>query len=325
VRHRGVSLVFFLCLLVIGATGCGHKEKAGAQQAGLTVVTTLFPVYDFTRAIAGEKASVTLLVPPGVEAHSFEPKPGDLMKIEKADLFIYTGKSMEPWTERLLKVTDNKKLLVVDTSSGITMHGPDNPSGHKDSSHNHRSPGENGHGDHGNLDPHIWLDFANAGKMVDTIAAALAGKDPGNREYYEKNATAYKAKLDNLDKAYKDTLSRCGTRFFVHGGHYAFGYLARRYDLVYVAAYRGSPNSEPSPRHIAELEKRMKTEGLRHVYYEELITPRIAETLARETGARLLQLHGAHNISRDDLEKGTTFISLMEQNLAQLKVGLECR
>ena len=161
--------------------------------------------------------------------------------------------------------------------------------------------------------------------MVDNILEGLMTKDPANREYYKGNAEAHKAKLREMDEKYRGALSTCKTRMFVHGGHFAFGYLASRYNLRYVSAYHGSPDAEPTPKRLIELKNVLKRFNLHYVFYEELITPRIAEIISRETGAALLKLHGAHNVSREELEKGITFLSIMEDNLNSLRVGLECQ
>jgi zinc transport system substrate-binding protein len=175
------------------------------------------------------------------------------------------------------------------------------------------------------VDPHFWLDFANAGKMIDSILEGLVKKDPNNKDLYRVNAEQYKTKLNDLDRKFKETLSRCKKKIFVHAGHFAFGYLARRYGLTYVAAYGFSADAEPSPKKLIELTKTLKKHGLNHIYYEELITPRVAETISKETGAALLMLHGAHNLAREEFERGVTFISLMEGDLKNLEIGLQCQ
>ena len=311
-----------LALLMVFGMGClfscGQKAEDPAK-GKLKVVTTLFPLYDFARNVGGDQAYVTLLVPPGVEPHSFDPKPGDIRRIDAADVFIYTGNSMEPWVESLLKGTENKQLVVVDASRGIkllTRVGPDE--------HGH-DKGELDHHAGGKLDPHIWLDFERARKMVENIRDGFVAKDPAHKELYTKNAAEYNAKLTDLDERFRRGLANCAHRLFVHGGHFAFNYMARRYDLTYVSAYEGSPNAEPTPRKIMELKRLVMDNHVNYIYYEELITPRVAEVVARETKTTLLPLHGAHNISKDDLEKGATFISLMETNLTMLQKGLECR
>ncbi|OPY78041.1 MAG: High-affinity zinc uptake system binding-protein ZnuA precursor [Syntrophorhabdus sp. PtaU1.Bin058] len=316
------SIIALAVLFSAGA--CQKKEQPVTGRVKLQVITTLFPLYDFTKNIAGDRADVSLLLPPGVEAHSFEPKAGDMVKINAADLFIYTDKYMEPWVEDILKGVDSKKLIVVDTSKGVTLLEATEAGGHHDQEGARHEGHKNNH-DHGKIDPHIWLDLGNAQKMVDNIANGLIEKDPAGKDYYTKNAEVYKAKLDELDKRFRDSLSTCKKDTFIHGGHFAFNYLARRYHLKYFSAYHGSPDSEPTPKRIIELKKKMEELGIHYVYFEELITPRVSEVISRETGATLLQLHGVHNISKEDMDKGATFLSLMERNLENLKVGLQCQ
>ncbi len=278
----------------------------------LAIISTLFPTYDFARQIAGDKADVFLLLPPGVESHSYEPKPGDIMAINRADVFIFTGKYMEPWADDLLSGIDNKQLKVVDASLGINLLGS------KDEDH------EDAHHLHGAKDPHIWLDLQNAQIMVDTISDAISAKDPANKSYYMKRAAAYKSELKELDEEYKSVVKRCKFSTIVYGGHFAFGYLAKRYGLTYVSPYEGfSPNAEPGPQKIAALIETLRRTGMKNIFFEELIDPKVARSIAGETGANLLLLHGAHNISKDELSKGKTFYQIMEDNLKRLKNGLE--
>jgi zinc transport system substrate-binding protein len=292
---------------------CGEKgEKVTTGEKKLKVVTTLFPLYDFAKNIGGQKADITLLLPPGVEPHAFEPRPGDILKIHKADIFIYTGRFMEPWVEDILKSIGSQGPLVIDSSKVIKLS---------------EETGENeGKHESGEMDPHIWLDFSNARKMVVNILDGFLRRDLANKDFYLKNAEDYKKKLDELDKNYRDSLSSCKKDTIIHGGHFAFGYLARRYHLKYLSAYKGfSPNAEPTPWSLIELSKKLKEHGISYIFYEELIMPKVSEAIAKETGAKLMMLHGAHNITKDEMDRGVTFISLMEQNLSNLKVGLECQ
>ncbi len=320
------SVVFFSCLLfltLLAFNACQPRREPSGRKARLVVVTTLFPLYDFARNVCGTKGDVDLLLPPGVEPHSFEPKPGDIVKINRADVFVYTGDFMEPWAAAIIKGALRRDMVVVDSSRGAMLRqesglhgsagrGPDTAAGHDGSAS-------------GPVDPHIWLDFGNAQVMVDNILAGLIRKDPQNRSFYEKNAAAYKARLRGLDEKFGKGLASCETRLFVHGGHYAFDYLARRYNLSYVSAYGFSPDAEPSPRHLADIVQEIKRHNIKCVFYEELLQPRMAETIARETGARLLPLNGGHNVTAEDLRKGTTFIELLERDLNNLRKGLQCR
>jgi zinc transport system substrate-binding protein len=326
------KLIFWLLIVICAAplSACQKKEAKAPAEKKLTVVTTLFPLYDFARTIGGDKAEVTLLLPPGIEPHTFQPKPADVMNMSKADIFVYTNEYMEPWAKSFLGGLPTRNITVVDTSRGVTLQKgapeEEQEGEHGGEGHGHDVHGEAGHHcEHGGMDPHIWLDFANARIMVDNILSAMVAKDPANRDYYTERAAAYKAELQKLDDEYKAGLSTCGKRVFLHGGHYAFGYMAKRYGLQYHSASAVNADAEPTPVKMAELIKLMRSTGLKYVYSEELLSPRSAETIAKETGATVLMLHGAHNISRDDFAKGVTFIMLMKKNLENLRIGLQCR
>lgn len=311
-------------MAVLGSS-CDRNRGKAEKDGRLRVVTTLFPLYDFARNVAGDRAEVYLLLPPGIESHSFEPKPDDIVRINKADLFVYTNRYMEPWAADIIAGLDNRRTLVVDAGKGARFlkAGRGGEHEHAENGNGHAGGAGDRHGE--GMDPHIWLDFDNARIMVDNILAALIAKDPAHRDFYSANAAAYKAKLTDLDERYRKGLSDCGKRIFLHGGHFAFGYLANRYGLRYESAYAVTADAEPSPARIAELIRKIRSNGLRYIYTEELVEPRVADTIARETGAKVLRLNGAHNIGRDDLAAGATFLSLMDQNLENLRIGLQCR
>lgn len=284
-----------------GTDGASHEMR---------VVTTLFPLYDMTRFIAGDTAEVSLLLPPGVEAHSFEPKPTDLVRISQADLFVYTGSLMEPWVEDVLVSIWNSGLVVVDASQGTN-----------------RIPAVFGNADDpaGSPDPHIWLDFDNAKMMVSTIEQALESKNPAAKTSYQQNAGEYRDQLTALDTSYRTTLATAKIKEIVYAGHYAFGYLAHRYGLGYLAAQGISPDSEPTANDLARLVEQVRTDQIQYILYEELTSSKIAETLARETNAKLLLLNAAHNLTKQQFEQGVTFFDILRSNLENLRVGLECQ
>jgi zinc transport system substrate-binding protein len=299
--------------------GCNRAEQPPSQR--LQVVTTLFPLYDFARIIAGERAEVTMMLPPGMEPHGFEPKPNDIIRIGKAGLFVYTNRYMEPWAETILKGIDRRKLRVVDAGQGVNYLQVSAADGHEHAGHaNHGADGQAGV-----MDPHIWLDFANAARMVETILAGFVAADPANQAYYRAHAAELNGRLAALDRRYRAGLASCGTRVFLHGGHYTFGYLARRYDLEYSSLSGLSSESEPSAANMAAMVRQIRTSGVRYLFAEELLSPRLTETLAAEAGVAVLKLHGAHNLGKDDLQRGVSFIGLMEENLANLQKGLACR
>lgn len=300
-----------LLALLLVTPGCTREE---AKSGKIQVVTTLFPLYDFARTIGGEKAQVSLLLPPGVEPHSFEPRPEDVVRVNRADLFVYTNPAMEPWAAGIIGGLDRGKVTVVEGGKGIALTQA--PQASRADAH----VGE--HGADG-VDPHIWLDFDNARRIAANILASYETRDPAHAEYYRRNAATLDADLSALDRRFRETLARCPKKVLLHGGHYAFGYLAKRYGLKYISASAVNADAEPTPAKLAELVQVMRREGLKYVYTEELLSPRVAETIARETGAKVLMLRAGHNVTRDDLQRGVTFISLMEENLQNLKTGLQ--
>ncbi|MFA7405354.1 MAG: zinc ABC transporter substrate-binding protein [Pelobacteraceae bacterium] len=316
-----VVVIIIACSAALFTAGC--KKAEVKPEAGLQVVTTLFPLYDFARTIGGDKAQVTMLLPPGVEPHTFEPKPEDMIKISRAGLFVYTSKYMEPWAEKIITGIDSKTLRVVNAGERVSYRA-----GVRDDDHGLKGEEDREHGhDHGQkgMDPHVWLDFTNAALMVDTILDGFVAADPGNAVLYRHNAETLKKRLVTLDERYRKELSSCTTRKLLHGGHYTFGYLAHRYELEYHALSGISSDSEPSAERMAALVREIRSSGAKFLFAEELLSPRLTETLAQEAGVGVLMLHGAHNLSRDDQARNVTFFDLMERNLEQLRKGLQCR
>jgi zinc transport system substrate-binding protein len=314
-EYRPKHIIFIVIVAVVALAGCDRSEHTTSTK--LQVVTTLFPLFDFARIIAGDRADVTMLLPPGMEPHSFEPKPNDIVRISKAGLFVYTNRYMEPWAETILKGIDRKRLNVVDAGQGVSFL-----KGSPMDAHDHHE-----HGDHGAeiMDPHIWLDFGNAVQIVNNLLAGFTAADPDNSSLYRNNAAVLISRLHELDQRYRDRLSSCTTRVFLHGGHYTFGYLARRYGLEYRSLSGISSESEPSAAKMAAMVRQIRSAGVRYLFTEELLSPRLSETLAGEAGVAVLKLHGAHNLGKDDVDRGTGFIGLMEQNLINLQKGLACR
>lgn len=310
-----MSLLLALCII---AWSCQAKEME-PRAARPVVVATLFPLCDFARHVAGGRAEISLLLPPGTEPHGYEPKPADILKLHSADVFIYTSPEMEPWAQNLLRGLQDRKIEVVDASLGMI---PEQAPGGKGPASEHR-----GHADHAHkadIDPHLWLDFSNAMRMVDNIRDGLIRRDPAGKDLYARNAASYNEQLKDLDIRYRDALRHCRVKSIISGGHSAFQYLATRYGLEYVSVYGFSPDAEPTPGSMARIARTLRQKSSRYLFYEELLEPRVAETLARETGVSLIRLHGAHNLTKEEFDRGETFIGIMNINLDHLKTGLEC-
>jgi zinc transport system substrate-binding protein len=306
------KIFIFLLLLLPLIFSCQNSRETGHQDNKLQIIATIFPLYDFARNIGGDKIKVSMLLPPATDAHNFELKPDDIVRISKADLFLYVNMEMEHWAYKVIKATSsNTKLLPVETGSRITMLPLTNRGGED----NHSSK----------FDPHIWLDFNNAQKMVDNIAAALVKIDSRNSDYYLKNAAGYKSKLAALDNKFRTGLTGCKSRTILHAGHWAFAYLANRYGLEYFSAYNVSADSEPEPQKIMTLIQQIRDTKAPYIYSEDLINPRLAQMIAREAGVSLLKLNNGHTISKAEMARGVSFLTLMEDNLVNLKKGMQCR
>ena len=301
-----VSLLFVPLIIL----SCQPAKETGTADNKLKVMATIFPLYDFARIIGGDKINVTMLLPPATDAHHYELKPDDIINVCKSDIFLFTNFEMEQWAYKIIQGSvENTRMLVVETGAGVFLL-PLNEEDRENKDYK--------------FDPHIWLDLDNAQKIVDNIAKSFVKKDQRNSDYYLKNAAKYKLKLAALDRRYNSELTKCRTKTILHAGHWAFAYLAKKYNLKYIAAYNASAESEPLPQNIFTLIEQIKKQKIRYIYYEDLTAPRMAQTIAKETGAGLLKLSNGHDISKDDIKKGGSFLLLMEENLKNLKKGLLC-
>ena len=307
---KKIALLFLLLLSFL--LSCQPAKESNREDQKLRVIATIFPIYDFARNIGGDKIKVTMLLPPGTDAHHYELKPEDIVKVSKTDIFLFTNFEMEQWAYKIINAAEkNTNMLAIETGNGAVLL-PLNEEGEEHKNHVSK------------FDPHIWLDMDNAQKMVDNIAAAFIKKDSRNSDYYLRNAHNYKLKLIALDQRYRTELTSCKMKTILHAGHWAFAYLAKRYNLKYIAAYNVLADAEPSPQKIVTLVQQVKTEKVPYIYYEDMINPRLAQMIAKETGTALLKLNNGHDESKAGIERGESFISLMENNLTNLKKGMLC-
>jgi zinc transport system substrate-binding protein len=281
-------------------------NQSGTSSTPL-IVTTVYPLYEFTRHIAGSAAKVISLVPPGAEPHDWEPSPRDLTQIRDARLLVYNGAGLDPWVPKLLADPAIKSTASVRATQGITLETT--PTG----SEGRAAP-----------DPHVWLDPVLAQSMVETIRSALATADPEHAAVYTENAAKFRARLEALHEAFRSGLAQCA-RHEVIASHAAFGYLARRYGLTVISLMGVAPDSEPTPGQLAAVVRFARDKKVQYIFFETLVGPRLAETLAREIGARTLPFNPIEGVARDEQSTGRDYVALMEENLKNLRVALDCR
>lgn len=304
----GFSILLLSILFVVA--GCGNKQET-AKTDKLQVVTTFYPMYDFTKNVVGDNGEVSVLMKAGTEPHDYEPSAKDIAKIADSDVFVYNSEEMETWVGSVLKNIDTKKTVVIDASKEIKLLEGSHEEEDEDHDHDHE-----GHS-HAH-DPHVWLDPVLAKEEVNAIKEGLIQADKTNKASYEKNAKTYSDKLDALNEKFEAGLKDAKNRTFVTQ-HAAFAYLAARYDLKQVAISGISPDQEPSPAKLAELNDFVKENNIKVIYFEETASPKIAKTLAKETGATLAVLSPIEGITKEDQDQGIDYIKVMENNLKALQ------
>ncbi|ANU12231.1 zinc ABC transporter substrate-binding protein [Planococcus antarcticus DSM 14505] len=343
------SMVLILsCILALA--GCnsnqnessGQNEDSSASDDQLKIVTTFFPMYEFTRNITQDKANVELLVPSNVEPHDWKPTPKDMAMIQEADVVIYNSTYMETWITSIQDSLDENQPLFVEASQGIDLmegaahehdheevYGHGEEEGHHEEYHEYGEEGdhheeEEVHHEHGGeqLDPHVWLSPVLAQEEVKTITDAIVKLDPENQRYYESRSEEYTQELKELDELFHKTLKDISGKEIITQ-HAAFGYLAREYDLVQVPIAGLSPSQEPSPAKLAELKDFAEEKEINVIYFGETTSPKVAETLATEIGAETEVLSTLEGLSQEDKEAGLGYIDIMKNNLTSLEKSLK--
>ncbi len=302
-KAAGAWILVLLLGLVLSLGGCAGDGEPAAQpeQEGLKVVATLFPPYDFARALtAGTGAQVEMLMKPGVESHSFDPSPADIVKIGEADLFLCIGGHDEAWVDRVLEGQDQGPVQVLKLIEQVEP-----------------LEGEEG------IDEHIWTSVRNAQKMALAICQALETADPEGAPDYRANYEAYAARLEELEQAFEQVVEEGVRREVVFGDRFPFRYLAQDLGLTWHSAFAGcSGEGEPSAADIAFLIDKIKNDHIPVVYHIEQGSLPTVQTIAQEAGVEAVLMHSCHNLTVEELERGETYLSLMEANVQALARGL---
>jgi len=299
-----IVLTLFACVCFLDSSDNPPKIK---------IMASIFPLMEFAKAVSADRGDVQLLLPPGAEVHTWSPRPSDILKLSNADLFIYVGSDLEPWVHDILKSIKNPDLKVMEASQGLSIIKKEADLEHHEAEHENEE-----------MDPHIWLDFENDQKIVRAISLLLSELDPANAHIFKKNASAYIDKLEILDKEFMNAFKNCSQRILVLGGHAAFGYLARRYNLRQISLYGLNPDSKPSPRKLIEIVELIKNYKIKSIFFEVSVSDELARVIAKEVGAQTLVLNPGANLTKKQLEAGISFFDIMKRNLENLKNGLSC-
>lgn len=332
--------LFFAVLLGIvcctALAGCGGGDPAPKENK-LAAYASFYPVAEFTRQVGGKHVEVTTLIPDGVEPHDWEPTAKDLEGLKKASLFLYNG-GVESWAEKAIEALGRDKTENIEVAHGLMTetfeedhhedkeeHHADKDS-HEDKDHHadkdHREEKEHAHHHHEGADPHVWVSPKRAMEEVKVIAEALSRKDPAHKAEYEKNAAAYLEKLSNLDTQLRELGKTVKRKEFITT-HAAFGYLAKDYGFRQIPIMGLSPEAEPAPRDMANLVNLIREKGIKFVFFETLVSPKVAQTIADNAGVGTLVLNPLEGLTAEEKKQGADYISVMQQNIENLKKALK--
>lgn len=287
-KNLVIAVLLFLSVIIANRS---YAEK-------IKVIASIVPLADFARHVGGDSIDVQLLLPPGASPHTYEPTPKAIREVNDAKVFIKIGAGLENWAEKIITASGNKGLIIVDSSKGIQLIRD---------VHSHHSSLNSG------ADPHIWLNPVIASDIVTKIERALIEADPENAKIYEKNALLYREKLSQLDKEISDKIKTFSIKEYVTF-HPAWNYFSKRYGLRVAGVIEELPGKEPSPKHVARIVREIKRIGSKVIFAEPQFNPKIAEAIARESGARVLFLDPIGG-----QEGRETYIKMMRHNISVME------
>lgn len=320
-----VSLIFSL-------SACGQPEPE-REHDGLSIVATVFPAYDFARQIAGDDAEVTLLIPPGSEAHSFEPTPQDIIRIQECDLLVCNGGESEAWLEEILAGMDKEiptvtmlecvDALTEEVKDGMQVQGHHDHAHHDHDEHEHDEHDEHDEHEDEEYDEHVWTSPVNAQLICRAIADALSQADSQNAADYARRCTDYCTELQELDAQFRAVIANASRHTLIFADRFPVRYFVEEYGLDYFAAFPGcADDAEPSARTVAFLIDRVREEQAPAVLYIEFSNQKMADVVCEDTGCKKLLFNSCHNVSADELRSGVTYLDLMRANLETVKEAL---
>ena len=335
-----IALLLVLLMAASMLAGCGKQDDDDTTDTTdkLNIVTTIFPEYDWVKEILGDKADnaeITMLLDNGVDLHSYQPTADDIVKISDCDLFIYVGGESDEWVEDALKNATNKDMKVINLLDvlGDKVKNEEVVEGMQEEEHEHEDGEEHEHEDgeehehEEEADEHVWLSLKNAEVLVGAISDALQELDPDNKDTYAANTDAYVQKLSALDAEYQTAVDNATCKTVLFGDRFPFRYLVDDYGLSYYAAFAGcSAESEASFETVSFLAKKVDELKLPCVLTIEGKNHKIAETIVENTAEKnqkILTMDSMQSTTSEDVANGTTYLSVMEQNLGVLKEALD--
>lgn len=322
---RLFTVLFVAAGILIGCTN-NNDAEVEEQNDTIHIVTSMFPMYEITKEIAGDRAEVSVMVGANEDAHHYEPSARAVASVNEADVFVYSSDEMEFWVESLLSVVENDDLIVVELGDGLDfeIHSEldHEDEDHHEDEHNHDDVEHHDHAhDHGNLDPHFWLNPVSVENQLPLIVDALRQVDEEGKDIYEKQAARFSEELLTLDQMYQAAFQSAENRSFVVQ-HQAFGHLAHQYDLEQVAIGGLTTEVEPNPKQLAQIVTFINEQQIPVIYYQSGSSSSIAETISNETNTGVGVLYDLESLPADFQDAQRPYIEAMKENLEQLKKSI---
>ena len=313
--------LILICTLCLALCACGQQAQAPETDGGVNIVATVFPAYDFARQIAGDDGNVTLLIPPGSEAHSYEPTPQDIIRIQNCDLLICNGGESEAWLDEILGGMGKEipTVVMLDYVDALTEEDKDGMQVHEHHDHDHD------HDEHEDeeYDEHVWTSPVNAQLICRAISAALCQADPAHASDYTARCVDYCAELQELDADFRCVIANAKRHTLIFADRFPVRYFVEEYGLDYFAAFPGcADDAEPSARTVSFLIDRVREEQAPAVLYIEFSNQKMADIVCEDTGCEKLLFNSCHNVTADQLRGGVTYLELMRGNLETVKEAL---
>jgi len=302
---RLVGVIAFVVIISFGAVILFSPKNQQKTSPKIGVAVSFYPMGYLAEQIGGNKVEVTTLTPAGAEPHDYELTATDITTIEKSRLLILNGGGLEIWKDKLGDILRGSLVTEVVAGDGLTTKI------------------FSGRGEEAGTDPHIWLDPKLAMQEAKVISQALVATDPTNESYYSANLAALTDRLIQLDQQYRTGLASCSRQDFVTS-HEAFSYLASEYGLQQIAIAGLSPDEEPSSSDLAKTAELVRGNNIKYIFFESLVSPKLSNTIAKETGAQTLELNPIEGLTADEVSAGKNYDSLMKDNLSNLEIALEC-
>lgn len=309
-----LSILVISAIMIVSVTGCNKSNKNDDK---LTIISTSFPGYDFSRAVTSnvKDVEVKMLLKPGAESHDFEPTPKDIINVKNSDMFIYVGGDSDEWIDDVLDSIDTKKVKVIKLMDLVDTVEEDLVEGMEEEEEEEEEEVE--------YDEHVWTSTRNAIKITKSIGKEVIKLDKSNKEKYEENINSYVAELNSIDKEITKVVDSSKRKEIIFGDRFPLRYFVDDYGLSYYAAFPGcSSETEASAKTISFLVNKVKEDKIPVVFHIELSSTKIADAISKETGAKVLEFNAAHNISQEDFDAGVTYADIMRDNIKVLKEAL---